>query len=407
MRSILRFQISLIVLALTLMAAPAAAAILQVGPGKTYATPCRAFAAAVDGDEIDIFADGNYTGDVCGISRNRLTIRGVGGRARIDAGGRYSEGKGIWVIKGADTVVENIEFSGARVPDKNGAGIRQEGTNLTIRHCYFHDNENGILTNSNSASQILIEHSEFGNNGYGDGYSHNVYINRVAQLIFRYNYSHRAYVGHLLKTRAAENYILYNRLTGENGSQSYELDVSNGGRTYVIGNLFHQGQKTSNSNMLAYQMEGALYTSSELFVVNNTFVNTRSPGGYFVNISSSVTTPAIIQNNIFSGLGTITAQATAVLTSNFVGDPLFVDRVTYNFRLQSGSPCINAGTSPGTGAGYELTPTFQYVPVAMTEPRPLVGTIDIGAYEYVATVVTGLETSAQVSPAQEPSPLEE
>jgi hypothetical protein len=379
----LKLQIPLVVLALNLTAASAEAATLQVGPGKPYATPCRAFAAAVDGDVIEISADGNYTGDVCNISKSRLTIRGVGGRARIDAGGRYSEGKGIWVIKGGDTVVENIEFSGARVPDRNGAGIRQEGTNLTIRHCYFHDNENGILTNANSASQILIEHSEFGNNGYGDGASHNVYINRIARLIFRYNYSHRAYVGHLLKTRAAENYILYNRLTSENGSQSYELDIPNGGRTYVIGNLFHQGQKTSNSHMLAYQMEGTPHASSELFVVNNTFVNTRSPGGYFVNISSTVTTPAIIQNNIFSGQGTITTQATAVLTSNFVGDPLFVDRVTYNFRLQSTSPCINAGTAPGTGAGYALTPNFQYVPVAMTEPRPLVDTIDIGAYEYV------------------------
>jgi hypothetical protein len=143
--------------------------------------------------------------------------------------------------------------------------------------------------------------------------------------------------------------------------------------------------------MLAYQMEGALYTSSELFVVNNTFVNTRPTGGYFVNISSTVTTPAIIQNNIFSGTGTITTQANAVLTSNFVGDPIFVDRVTYNFRLQSGSPCIDAGTSPGTGAGYDLTPKFQYVPVASTEPRPLVGTIDIGAYEYVPPVTTVTE----------------
>lgn len=376
-------------------AAPAAAAILEVGPGKPYATPCRAFAVAADGDVIEISAAGNYTGDVCKISRNRLTIRGVGGRPRIDAGGRYSEGKGIWVIKGRDTIIENIELSGARVPDRNGAGIRQEGTNLTVRHCYFHDNENGIMTNPNSASHIIIEHSEFANNGFGDGYSHNVYIGRVAKLTFRHNYSHRAYVGHLLKTRAAENYILYNRMSGENGSQSYELDVPNGGRTYVIGNIFHQSEKTTNSHMLAYQMEGMPHASSELFVVNNTFVNTRTPGGYFVNISSSVTTPAIIQNNIFSGAGTITTQSTAVLTSNFVGDPLFVDRVTYNFRLRTGSPCINAGTSPGTGAGYDLTPRFQYVPVAMTEPRPFVGTIDIGAYEYVAPATTGLEEPAQ------------
>jgi hypothetical protein len=55
-------------------------------------------------------------------------------------------GKGIWVISGNDTVVENIEFSGAAVPDANGAGIRFEGVNLTVRNCYFHHNQNGILT---------------------------------------------------------------------------------------------------------------------------------------------------------------------------------------------------------------------------------------------------------------------
>ncbi len=96
-----------------------------------------------------------------------------------------------------------------------------------------------------------------------------------------------------------------------------------------------------------------------------------------------------------------------MLTSNFVGDPLFVDAVTYNFRLRSTSPCINSGTFPGTGAGYDLTPKFQYVPVAMTQPRPLVGTIDIGAYEYEATAAAGLAEPAQAAPTQEPAPVEE
>lgn len=47
--------------------------------------------------------------------------------------------------------MEWIEFSGATVPDKNGAGIRQEGVPLTVRHCRFHDNENCIL-----AGDVLV-----------------------------------------------------------------------------------------------------------------------------------------------------------------------------------------------------------------------------------------------------------
>lgn len=41
------------------------------------------------------------------------------GYAHLDAGGNNAEGKAIWVIKGADCVVEGIEFSGCQVPDHN------------------------------------------------------------------------------------------------------------------------------------------------------------------------------------------------------------------------------------------------------------------------------------------------
>ena len=117
---------------------------LYVGARAEYRTPCQAFKNAQDGDIIEIDAAGIYSGDVCRISANNLRIRGVNGRARIDAAGRDSEGKAIWVIGGNNAVIENIELSGCRVRDRNGAGIRQEGINLTVRNCYFHDNEDGI-----------------------------------------------------------------------------------------------------------------------------------------------------------------------------------------------------------------------------------------------------------------------
>lgn len=128
--------------------------------------------------------------------------------------------------------MENIEFSGCAVPDKNGAGIRQEGANLTVRSCYFHDNENGILAGTVKNGPIWIEYSEFGYNGNGDGYSHNLYINNVDTLIFQFNYSHHAKIGHELKTRAHVNYILYNRLSDEvTGTASRNIDIPNGGTT--------------------------------------------------------------------------------------------------------------------------------------------------------------------------------
>src|SRR5689334_22108932 len=123
----------------------AAAATLEVGPGKTYAKPCAAIAAAKAGDRIEIDAAGTYAGDVCGWTTSGLTLVGVNGRPKIDAAGMNAQGKATWVVSGDDTTVENVEFTGATATDANGAGIRQEGANLTVRGCFFHDNQDGIL----------------------------------------------------------------------------------------------------------------------------------------------------------------------------------------------------------------------------------------------------------------------
>ncbi len=363
----------------------ASADTLSVGPGKTYAKPCAAVAAAHDADVIEIDAAGDYGGDVCAIDKNGLTLRGVAGRAKLDAQGKNYGGKATWVITGHDTTVENLEFSGATVPDQNGAGIRQEGANLTVRGCYFHDNDDGILTGAGAQSQILIEYSEFAHNGFGDGYSHNMYIGNVARFTLRYSYSHDAKVGHLVKSRAAENYILYNRITGETGSSSYELDLPNAGTSFVIGNLIEQGASTENPSILAYGEEGttAGNPGHALYVVNNTFVNDHPAGGTFVNVGTAIDTPAVLQNNVFSGNGMVTNQANALLTANFTGaDPLLVDPTHFDYHLQAASPCVDKGQDPGSAAGMMLTPVSEYVHPSNVQSRVGVGVIDIGAYEF-------------------------
>ncbi|MFZ5928313.1 MAG: right-handed parallel beta-helix repeat-containing protein [Acidobacteriota bacterium] len=380
--------------------APASAAVRSVGPGQPYAKPCQAFAAAQDGDVIEIDAAGNYDGDVCAIYRNNLTIRGVNGRARIDAAGMYALGKGIWVVAGDNIVVENIEFSGARVPDRNGAGIRLDSGNLTVRNCVFHDNETGIL--GGFYGRVLIEHSEFYDNGYGDGQSHNIYINGgVAEFTLRYSASRRSIVGHLVKSRAAANFILYNRLTQESGNGSYEIDLPNGGVAYVIGNIVQQGDTTQNRGMLTFGVEGLRTASpNELYVVNNTFVSTRAAGATFLQISSSFTTPAVVWNNIFSGSGILTTQSNAQLAGNVTsGDMGFLDPAQFDYRISNLSAALNAGVEPGSAGGFSLRPVMQYKHPLCAVPRSDVGPIDAGAYEYGVP-----ETNAVCAGTPDPPP---
>jgi|ERR1700683_1920834 len=360
---------------------------LHVGPNQEFAAPCAAIAAAADGDTIEIDSSVTYRGDVCRWAKNHLTLIGVGGkRAILNAAGRAAEAKAIWVIAGNDTTVENIEFIHAKVPDLNGAGIRLEGANLTVRNCYFHDNQEGILSGVNAASTVTIEYSEFANNGAGDGQSHNLYIGNVKKLIFEFNYSHDAIVGHLLKSRAAENYIAYNLLAdGFSGNSSYELDLPNGGKSIVIGNLIEQGPLTGNDNVIAYMEEGdsPLNPSHELYVVNNTFVNDYKKG-IFISVGPLDQTPMVIQNNIFAGQGIITDQIHPLRLTNATGYVDFVDRSNFDYHLKRGAPQAHGGSKPRPHGDVDtamLTPEFQYVRDACGEARPAAtGGIDLGAY---------------------------
>lgn len=362
-------------------------AILSVPGG--YSSVADAVAAADSGDIISI-TPGEYTsGIVATIGDDSITLRGEGGRARLNADGiAISNRKAIFVITGNNITIENIEFSHAKVGDENGAGIRHEGGLLTIKNCYFHDNENGILTSNQGINgELIVENSEFNHNGLGSaGYTHNIYVGRIGKFIFRDSYSHHAHIGHNIKSRARENHILYSRIMDETtGDASYQIDLPNGGLAYIIGNSLHQGINADNSMMISYAAEGAVNPIQEIYVSGNTFVNDRHTG-YGIRLSGSPT--AIIRNNIFDNLtGAVQGSPTSFENNLESDNSGFADKNTFEYHLTPDSPARDAGGDPGSFRGVSLTPVREYVHALQSRERSVDGTLDIGAFEYQEPVV--------------------
>ncbi|MDQ3141929.1 MAG: T9SS type A sorting domain-containing protein [Bacteroidota bacterium] len=383
-----------------------------VGSTRTYKFPSQVSTLVRDGDTVEIDA-GIYNSDVAKWTASNLLLKGVGGMAHLKSNGISFGGKAIWVIAGTNTRVENIEFSLCAVPDHNGAGIRQEGRYLTVSHCYFHHNENGILAGTINPSTILIEYTEFAYNGYGDGQSHNLYINNIDTLIFRYNYSHHTFVGHELKSRAAVNIILNNRLSDEAiGTASRSIDLSNGGTAYLIGNIIEQGPQSQNSNLIGFGLEGLTNPAAhEMYAINNTLVNNRSSGSFF---SFQIGTALFkAYNNILAGNGRFVLgnypvnvdTASNVIFTN-INSFAFKNALEYDYQLTSMSDVvINRGSNPGAVNGFSLSPAMEYEHPSLAKTRCVNGIIDIGSSEFCYT--TGIVNSTLQKLSLYPNPVKD
>lgn len=360
------------------------ATVWNVGNTRTYKKPSAVSGLVQNGDTVLIDA-GIYTQDVCLWKAHHLYINGLGGKAHLKSEGKAYGQKAIWVIQGDSTIIENIEFSECKVPDKNGAGIRLEATHLVLRSCYFHNNENGILAGDNINSQIIIEYCEFAFNGYGDGQSHNLYINHVKHLLFQYNYSHDSHVGHLIKSRAYATTIQYNQLSSEAGDGSYEIDLPNGGQAIILGNIIVQGTNSQNSGIISYGLEGLSNPGLQQLVLSqNTLVNEKSTGN-FINIDSK-TSLLVLFNNIFAGAGQIMSNTplqvqdignTKAKNINSVG---FVDPSKLNYKLTSKSSSFNAGKSY-FGIQKSWIPIHEYAHPAQKISRDIEFLPEPGAFE--------------------------
>lgn len=368
-------------------------AVWHVGPTRTYKNPSDVVSLVHDGDIVEVDAATYRCNTSVKWSANFLTLVGVGGRPVLDATGcGIAGGKGIWnpLYSMHDMIIDNFEFMGAQVGDENGAGIRYDGTGyLYITNSFFHDNQNGVLlTPGSGTTNIVIDHSEFARNGTDAGRTHNMYISSgLGSFVLRFSYSHDSHVGHLVKSRAQNNYILYNRLADETqGDSSYNIDIPNGGLTYIIGNIIEQGPNSSNYGIISYSSEGNPNPIQKIYVANNTIVNNGSANATALNLYDQGLTDARMVNNLIVGVRTENLVAYTpnkiTLAGNIVTSTPGFNTTNNNYILGATSPAVNTATDAGSAGGFSLTPVYEFLPPAGAMLRPIQGTLDVGAQEY-------------------------
>jgi hypothetical protein len=321
--------------------------------------------------------------------------------------------------------------SGVVTPYPNNAASLyvEKGENITIRNCVFRDSGNGLFVASSDAAvsrNILIEGNYiFDNGNVGSGYEHNSYTAAIG-ITFQYNrYGplRSGAGGNGLKDRSAGLVMRYNWVEGGNR----QLDLVDGEdasairndpsyrQTHVYGNLLIENPGDGNRQMVHYGGDSNRtrnYRKGTMYFYNNTMVSYRTDRTTLFRLSTNSET-ADARNNVFyttaagstvslldvSGVlnlsrnwikpgwvvsfgsfkGTVNNDGTMVQTSS----PGFLNESAQEFRLASGSACINAGGNLNPAVLPTHDVVRQYVKHQSSEPRPSDGLFDIGAFEFV------------------------
>lgn len=151
--------------------------------------------------------------------------------------------------------------------------------------------------------------------------------------------------------------------------------INSGGDNNQIYNNVITGINVGNVNA----NNVALVTSGDSNKIwNNTIYNNTNTG---VTVDAAATNTVLTNNIIYLSTGTnlINSGTGTTQTTNLVGtDPLFVNAAGGNYKIQSGSPARDAGTTVAT-----VTTDIDDI------PRPQGVAYDIGAYEFFGGVTPG------------------
>lgn len=305
------------------------------GPACQFTDLAAAAAAAEPGTEI-VLAPGVYEQGAV-LAADGLILRGEPG-AHLK--GHPIQDKAALVVTGAGVVIEGIECSGIEVSDENGACIRIEGDDLTVRNVYFHDNQQGILSGPGGGT-VLVENSRFERNGYG-GYAHGLYIGpEVVEFIFRGNsvLSTKS-EGHGVKSRALKSVIEDNVIASLEGDDSRAIDLPNGGEAVIRGNLLEKGPQSVNSQMIGLALEEPLHPTNRVLIEENLIIFDPPPSQLAELLSSIADVTPIRGTVVLSrSPGEVVLRNNMVIGANELGVPAPEDaNVSFRTRKAAGLP---------------------------------------------------------------------
>ena len=280
----------------------ATAATYVVGPAREIRALSAIAPSLRPGDKV-LIEPGEYQ-DCAIIRADDVTIEGWGAPEQVVLADRSCGGKAILVITGTNVTVRNLTLARARVPDGNGAGIRDESPNLVVERVRFLDNQTGILTGGPSAGgTLVVRDSLFERNGACEppGCAHGIYANRLALLRVERSVFSETRIAHAIKSRAQRTEVLDNVITdGPEGTSSYAIDISNGGDVLVRGNTIQKGPRSGNQKAaIMLGAEGVRNRTTEILIENNRF---RNDGDFdSLLVWNRTETPAVLRDNRLEG----------------------------------------------------------------------------------------------------------